>query len=203
MRAPPPRLIAITDIAGRGATATLDSFEALCSRAQPGTVALLLRDKELPARERLDWARKLRMVTQRYKQMLLVAERLDIALLGAADGLHLGERSVVPSDVRTQIAARHLWLTRAWHDPDAEPDESADAFLLSPIVAARKGTPPHGWDGLTRGVRKAQGRHVYALGGLGAANVAAADQSGAIGISVIASAYEEPDALISALRLCL
>ncbi len=200
MRLPHPRLIAITDLQARGADATDAMVATLCAGAPPGTVAVMLRDKELAVRERLAWAHRLRATTRRFGQVLSIAERLDLALLAAADGLHLGESSVSASDVGRFEAARGLWLTHAWHSPEGAVDAGAHALLLSPVVEARKGRPALGWDGFRRGVERAGGRAVYALGGARAVDVTHAVEQGGAGIAVIGCAYDDPEALLRALK---
>lgn len=197
-----PRLIAITDAAGRGAAATLEMALAVCD-ARPGTVAVLLRDKQECARQRIEWGRSLREITAARRQHLIVADRADIALLVNADGVHLGESSVACDRVRRWLLpTRPLWVSRAWHDRGPRQDD-ADALLLAPVIAQRKANAALGVPGLARAVEAASGQPIYALGGIGAASVDAVMSSGCAGVAAIGAAYDEPNALLAALRIQL
>jgi thiamine-phosphate diphosphorylase len=201
---PRPALIAITDVACYGEAVTLRVMLDLCRAAHPGSVAIQLRDHELPAASRLRLARDLRDLSALHGQHLLVNDRLDIAALSGADGLHLGDASVATEDARAVdlcplVAARGLWITRAWHAGHADPDTGADAYLVSPIAAERKGVVRLGWDGLTIAVQRAASRPVYALGGMGPAEIGPALSRGAAGIAAIGAVYERPMALLDAL----
>ena len=66
-----------------------------------GAGAIQLRDKEAPPRKLLGLARRLRTVTARHGALLIVNDRLDIALAAGADGVHLG-----PDDVPVAAARR-------------------------------------------------------------------------------------------------
>ena len=107
-----PRLIAISD-GERGQTEFwLAQLEQLLGGARPGSVAVLLRDRQLPIRERRQLGEALRRLTERFGQALLVSDRIDLACLLGADGVHLSEASVAVED------ARLLLLLTPWPAPD-------------------------------------------------------------------------------------
>lgn len=201
MKQSPPRLIAITDIAGRGAEATREMALRVCA-ALPGSVALLLRDKQLGGSERVAWARWLRRVTSQTGQHLLIAERADIGSLVSSDGVHLGETSVSCRDARRLTPeGRTWWMSRAWHDVHRLPDTGLDALLLSPAMAPRKGSAALGRSGLGDGVRLAAGTAVYALGGVSPENARSVLDCGCRGVAVMAAAYESAQDLLAALEI--
>lgn len=188
------RLMFITDAQHFGLAPTLAAATALCKAAPPGGAAILVRDPSLSAPQRLALARQLRAVTRAGGQLLFVADRLDLAVLGEADGVHLGERSVDVASARewlSRTAAHARLLSRAWHPP-SEPEPGADLYLASPVVAARKGTPPLGYSGLQRELGSRQGLCVFALGGVDAASVRSCRASGAQGVAVIGEGYRDP-----------
>ncbi|MYK69799.1 MAG: thiamine phosphate synthase, partial [Gammaproteobacteria bacterium] len=75
--------------------------EVVAEVVAAGATAVQLRDKEAPPRELLALARRLRAVTARHGALLIVNDRLDIALAAGADGVHLG-----PDDVPVAAARR-------------------------------------------------------------------------------------------------
>src|SRR5690606_34943158 len=104
-----PRLIALTDT--ERFSQSILQLERLCKDAQPRSVAIVLRDRQLSVRERFGVGVTLRALTQTFDQMLLVADRLDLCLALNADGMHLGSEAVLPSQVRSHVA----WLSSSVH----------------------------------------------------------------------------------------
>jgi thiamine-phosphate pyrophosphorylase len=176
--------------------------ERLARLSQPGTVVVQLRDLQLPVRSRLALAQRLREITRSAGQMLVVNDRLDLAVLAEADGVHLGEQSVSPADAR-QIVGEGAWISRACHDPSRAQSLGADAVVLSPILAPRKGRPALGPAGLTQ----ARGNDVllFALGGVDAGGVSACLAAGADGVAAIGAALgtSDPTPLLEALGVLI
>ena len=205
-----PRLVAITDLSLLDPPTLLSRLRHLAEAAQPGSVALLLRDHGASGRERLALGRELASIARGTGQALWVADRLDLALLLEADGLHLGEASVSTSTARRLWGAER-WLSRAWHGRPDEPRDAAaldgvNALLVSPLLAERKGRPPLGLAALAR-FREQLAAHtsaiaLYALGGVTSENAAACLTAGATGIAAIGAALApEPGALLVALGI--
>lgn len=195
-------LMAITDVERFGVEETLDMATRVCLSAAPGRVVVLLRDRQLPVRERLRFGRALRQTTRGAGQSLAVAERADLALLLEADALHLPENSAEPSRVRELLRRRggSPWLSRAVHSATSLPSH-CDAWVFSPVVEARKGRPAQGFDALARLVELAPaGTRVFALGGVGAAAAARCLECGAA-VAAISAAYAESERLVAALGI--
>lgn len=199
MTALAPRLIAISD-GERGQTPLwLEQLERLLAGARPGTVAVLLRDRQLPIRERQRLGQSLRQLTRRLGQALLVNDRIDLACSLDADGVHLSEASVTVEDARQlgRLWRRSLWVSVACHDPEQMAHATADALLLSPVVEPRKGRPALGLAGLAR-ARAARARRsaelspcaLYALGGVRRQSAPGLLEAGADGVALIGELFE-------------
>jgi thiamine-phosphate pyrophosphorylase len=193
-----PRLVAITDLTRLPAAELLTRTAELSRSARPGSVAVLLRDHQASARERLALGRELSQIVRARGQELWVADRLDLALLLEAEGLHLGEGSVTARDARHLLGAE-CRISRAWHDAGpltaaAQRElEGVDYLLLSPIFEARKGRPALGVAALTAlsSSLQAQGHRarVLALGGVSAAGAAQCLSAGVWGVAAIGAAW--------------
>lgn len=197
----PPRLIAITDRGVASAEQTLARFERLAQAARPGSVSLQLRDRELPVRDRLAFGRKLKALSVVAQQGFQVNDRLDVALLLDADGVHLGESSVSAEDARRLLGAA-CFVTRAWHATEVPAEAEVDGWLVSPVAAARKGRPPLGlgfFGDLHAQWLAAAGPRVpsalYALGGIDEGNARACLDAGATGVAVVGAALTASDPL--------
>ncbi|MDO4321675.1 MAG: thiamine phosphate synthase [Lachnospiraceae bacterium] len=65
-----------------------------------GIEILQLREKNISSVEYLERARILRRLTRQYDTVFIVNDRLDIAMLSEADGVHLGQSDVPARDAR-------------------------------------------------------------------------------------------------------
>lgn len=194
-----PRLIAITDLARVGSAETLARFERLATAARPGTVMVQLRDRERPARERLECGRRLAEVCRKTGQTLQVNDRLDLAILLGAGAVHLGEASVETAEARRVVGA-DVWITRACHEVAKVAEVDADGVVLSPIMATRKGRPALGLPALqnARGLLERAGGdagrpRLVALGGVDAAGGAPCFDAGADAVAVVGAWLSGPD----------
>jgi len=207
-RRPAPRLIVITDTALAPEPILLERLERALAAAQPDTVMVQLRDRELGARARLALGRRLVTLCRRHAQWFAVNDRLDLAVLLGADGVHLGEGGVEVADARVLLGAS-AWISCARHAPGGVAIPGADAVLLSPIAAPRKGNP-------ALGIPALQSAHaalastaprdrplLYALGGIDASNAAACLSHGADGVAVIGAILDgrDPAGLLDALGI--
>lgn len=203
-----PRLVVITDTTVAPAPLIAERIEHVLRMARPGTVVVQLRDRELPVRERMALGERLTAAVRRHEQWIVVNDRLDLALLLGADGVHLGEGSVDTADARAVLGAR-AWVSRACHDAERLASLDSDAVLLSPIAADRKGRPALGASGIERARAVIDGMDtlrrplLYALGGIDASNMATWMAAGADGVAVIGAALDGRDAepLVTALRI--
>ena len=200
-----PRLIAITNAALVGVARLPELLEPWLERAAAGSVMVQLRDTELDVRQRLELGRVLLQRVRRHGQLLSVNDRIDLALVLGADGVHLGEAGVDPEAARALLPDG--WISAAWHPASAPPRALADALVVSPVSAARKGRAALGSEGLALAVRVARTLEpeplVYALGGIDASSAPACLAAGAWGIAAISAVLEarDPEPLLAALGI--
>lgn len=188
-----PRVILITSMRDVPESLLLERIEA--ARAAPpaarAELAVQLRDPELTARELFQLGLRLRRATRAAGIRLLVNDRLDLAQILEADGVHLGRRSVSIADARAFLGPR-AFVSVACH---AVPElavaaaQGASAALLSPIFASPGKGPPLGLAAL-KDAREALARAglslpVIALGGVDNASAAACFEAGAHGVAAI------------------
>lgn len=199
------RLFALTDSAAF--PEWLREAQALCSDAEPGRVAVVLRDRQLSVKERYTLGQDLRRITKETGQLLLVSDRVDLALALSADGVHLPARGLSPGDCR-KIWKGHI--SRSSHEIGRLTPadwEALDGLLISPVAAPRKGRLPLGSEGLSEAIgqvhRSAPQLPVFALGGVTGENCASFLRAGAAGAAAIGAAWD-PQArreLLSALGI--
>jgi thiamine-phosphate pyrophosphorylase len=196
----------ISDCEHWSAQHVIERVSAVCAAAVAGSVVVQLRDRQLPTRERLALGRQLLAAAREHGQQMVVNERLDLALLLGADGVHLPEQAVPPAAARRFLTQRGMarpWLSCAVHQPTQQVSAALDAVVLSPILAPRKGRPALGLGALTdaRAVLR-PGQQLFALGGVEASQAVQCVARGADGVAVIGAVFEQdPRALLAALGI--
>ena len=170
-----------------------ERVERVLALARPESVMVQLRDLALATRERMALGERLVALCRQYGQRFVVNDRVDLAMLLDADGVHLGERSVSPSEVRAMLPA--AFISHACHDLDGVVRPGSDAAVLSPVCSPRKGRPALGFEILARARALEPRFAVYALGGVDASNAAACIENGAAGVAVIGAALDGRDPL--------
>lgn len=159
--------------------------------AAAARLAVQLRDPELPARDLYHLGLRLRRATLDAGVRLLVNDRLDLARLLEADGVHLGRRSVSIADARVFLGSS-TFISVACHSiPEVvlAARGGADAALLSPIFASPGKGPPIGLEAI-REAREALAQAglilpLIALGGVDEATAPACFEAGAHGVAAI------------------
>jgi thiamine-phosphate pyrophosphorylase len=198
-----PRLYVITDrrlCLGRSPDAVIEAA------VRGGATAVQIREKECPAAEFLDLARRLKALLERFGIPLIVNDAVEIAAACGAAGVHLGQSDASPAEAR-----RHL-------GPDAiiglsvETPEQADAasgrdvdYLgvgpVFPTLTKTDAAAPWGVDGVRR-LRRRTPMRLVAIGGIDASNAAAVLEAGADGLAVVSAVVSaaDPESAARALR---
>jgi thiamine-phosphate pyrophosphorylase len=144
--------------------------EAALSAAPPGAVALQLREKDLAARELYQLAMRLREICRRFGALLIVNDRVDVAVAADADGVHLPFDSIGVSMARKLLGPYRLIGVSSHSPPDVAgaAREGADFAVFGPIfdpLSKPAGGPAWGASGLNAACA-AGAIPVFALGGM-------------------------------------
>jgi thiamine-phosphate pyrophosphorylase len=154
----------------------------------PGRVAVHLREKDLGGAALLALARDLVAACHAEGQLLLVNDRIDVAVLAGADGVHLPSRGVPPLDARRLVGPERLVGVSCHGEGDvlAARDGGASFATFGPVhdtPSKRAFGPPVGVDALRAAAR--HGLPLVALGGVEPARVAELVRAGAAGVAAI------------------
>ena len=156
-----------------------------------------LREKDLSGRELLRLARALRELTAAFGARLMVNDRVDIAILSDADGVHLGQKSISPTDARILLGAEKLIgvSTHSYEEALDAHGEGADFITLGPVFhtpsKAAWGDPVG--VGLLQKVAGALSIPVYAIGGITVERLESVLAAGAAGAAVISAVLGSDD----------
>ena len=134
-----------------------------------------LREKDLCAKELLSLAIELKDLARLYGARLLINDRVDIALLAGADGVHLTSRSYSPKEARSLLGAGKLIgvSTHSLEEALAAQEDGADFVTFVPVfpTASKAGMgEPLGLDRLREAADKLS-IPVYGLGGIDESNI--------------------------------
>ncbi|MEY6431729.1 Nudix family hydrolase [Thioalkalicoccus limnaeus] len=163
------------------------AFVARLERALAGGIRLVqLRAPGLDARAYADLADVAYRRCRDHGATLVLNAPPDLAGSLPGDGLHLSAHWLRKV---TSRPAAHPWVGASCHGPDELARAEAldlDYVLLSPVkpTATHPGATPLGWSAFAALIKPVN-RPVYALGGLGPNDLAAAWQAGAQGIAAI------------------
>jgi thiamine-phosphate pyrophosphorylase len=185
-------LMVITDPGARiGMVAAAEAATAA------GAPALQLRWKGATTRQLLDAARELRSVTRGSGALLIVNDRVDIAMAVGADGAHLGHDDL-PLAAARRIVPRNFLLGKSVDTPDQAADAEAagaDYLGLGPIFATTSKLDTGavvGEEGIAA-VRSRIGIPFVGIGGIDAGNAALVVAAGADGAAVLGAVMAAAD----------
>jgi len=194
-RAPLPRLHVVTDdrvLAREGWTRAAAGVLA----AGGAALALHVRGPRTGGATLFELARALLPEARGSGALLIVNDRVDVALVAGTDGAHLGRRSLPVREARSLLG--HAWLGASVHEPEAAGpvrSEGADYAFLGTMFR----TPTHpdatglGPDALARAAGGAVGFPVLAIGGIGPRRVGAVRAAGAYGVAVVSGVWDAGD----------
>ena len=189
---PLPCLCMVTD---RTRTASGDLLETVSAAVDAGVCMVQLREKDMPAGQLLQLARMLRAVTEG-KSLLIVNDRVDVALLSGTDGVQLGEEAMSIAQAR-KLTGPNLLIGSSVHSVEgavAAESNGADFLVLGAIfeTTTHPGVETGGLalvEAVTRRVRIP----VLGIGGITPANVRSVIDAGASGAAVITAISMSPD----------
>ena len=181
-------LYLVTDRGCLGGRELLD----VVGRAVAGGARLVqLREKSACTREFGELARALVGLVRPMGAHLVINDRVDVALAAGADGVHVGQDDMRPTDVRALLGPeRILGLSVTGEDEArAARGQPVDYLGAGPVFATatkKDAGAPQGLDGLARMVALAE-VPVVAIGAITTANAAAVMATGVAGLAVVSA----------------
>jgi len=156
---------------------------------EAGLAGVMLREKDLPGRPLLELAEALFVVCRAYGRLLIVNDRLDVALSVPDAGAHVGARGMKVADARRLLGPNRILGYSAHEVSEALSalEAGADYVTLSPIFssASKPGLKPRGLALLQEAQSSLPSGRVIALGGIEASNIGGVRGAGALGAAVM------------------
>lgn len=112
-----------------------DLLEVVESALQGGLTLVQYRDKDADDLVRINYGQKLRQLCDRYDALLIMNDRIDLALAVNADGVHLGQQDL-PISVARQVLGGNRLIGRSTTNPqemERAIAEGADYIGVGPV----------------------------------------------------------------------
>jgi thiamine-phosphate pyrophosphorylase len=192
-------LYLITDRKARGGMPLPDAVSAALRGAgsADGGCAVQLREKDLPTRELLELALRVRERTEAAGATLLINDRIDLCWASGADGVHLPSDGLPTEVVRRLLGERGVIGVSAHSLEEAVRAEAqgADFVLFGPVYETPSKAaygPPQGLGQLADVAARLR-LPVFAVGGVTTARVPELLGAGARGVGVITAVFGSGD----------
>jgi thiamine-phosphate pyrophosphorylase len=161
-----------------------------------GARALQLRLKDLPTRDLLAAARAIATRCRRYDALFIVNDRVDIAMLAEAGGVHLGQTDL-PLAAARSLVGHELIIGISTHNVEQalEAEQGgADYIGFGPMYPGglKQNVAGQGLDNL-RAIRRAVHLPIVAIGGITEASIPEVLSAGATAAAIITDVLHAPD----------
>jgi thiamine-phosphate pyrophosphorylase len=180
----------------------LDHF--LPAVLEAGVDLVQVREKDLEAGLLMPFLEIAKRHTEQFGALLIVNDRVDIAIAAGADGVHLGQDDLAPQHARRQMGEGPL-IGLSTHAPSevlAVSGQSADYIAVGPIyeTPTKPGRPATGL-GLIKVAAESSRLPFFAIGGIDLTTVPDVVEAGATRIVVLRALTEAEDPPSVARRL--
>ncbi len=171
--------------------------EVVESALQAGATAIQLRDKEADDGELLPLARWIGERCRRHGALFLINDRVELALIAGADGVHVGQDDLPVREVRRRVPAGFVVGVSAETPELAREAEAGGADYVGcgavwPTASKLDAPDAVGPEGVRR-VVAAVGIPVVAIGGITPERARSLAQTGVAGVAVIRAILAAPD----------
>ena len=165
--------------------------EVVFMALQGGATCIQLREKNASTRDFVEEAQRIKAVMAPFRALLIINDRIDVALAVGADGVHIGQQDMPCEIVRKLMGPRALigLSVETWEDVERAATLDADYLGVSPVFETPTKTDTKGHWGLEglRRIRTATRLPLVAIGGLNTANAADVIRAGADSIAVVSA----------------
>jgi thiamine-phosphate pyrophosphorylase len=165
--------------------------EVVLMALRGGVACIQLREKDASTRDFVEEAQRIKAIMAPFRALLIINDRIDVALAVGADGVHIGQRDM-PCDIARRLMGPRALIglsVETWEDVQRAGALDVDYLGVSPVFETPTKTDTKGYwglEGLSR-IRAATRRPLVAIGGLNASNAAEVIRAGADSIAVVSA----------------
>ncbi len=191
------KLYAVTDLKGDGPGA----LAAIEAAMRGGADIVQMRAKGLPDGPFYRLAIRVKAAARRYRVLVAINDRADLALAAGADILHVGQGDLPVTAVR-RLVGRRLWLGKSTHSVEqmvSTAREAVDYLSVGPVfrTPTKPTYPPVGLD-LVREASRRLRKPFVAIGGIDAGTLDSVLEAGARRVAVVRAIFDAPDVEVAA-----
>lgn len=175
-----------------------------------GARVLQLRAKDLPSGAFLELADALVALADGYEAVVIVNDRVDVARLSGAGGVHVGQEDLPPAAAREQLGTQAVvgFSTHTVMQVEAALREPVSYIAVGPVFGTstkETGYTAVGLELVVAASRLARPRPIVAIGGVTLTNARSAIDAGASSVAVISDLLTggDPVTRVSALLRAL
>ncbi|MFH1799952.1 MAG: thiamine phosphate synthase [Candidatus Omnitrophota bacterium] len=189
------RLYAVTDLK----TKNPDVLQEIAAAYRGGTDIVQLRSKVLSDAALIRLGSRIKKIAEKNKKLFFVNDRIDLALVIGAAGVHLGQEDMPVAVARTlaKRAGVKIWIGKSTHNLRqalAAVNEGADYIGVGPVFATP--TKPHAKSVGLRFVKQAAVKiriPWVAIGGIDRGNIRDVIAAGATRVAVVRAIFAAKD----------
>lgn len=195
------RLIAVSD--GKGDVLRVE--RVALAAALGGITAICIREPQIPVREKVDLTRRLVETLRPHGVLILMNDRIDVALSANADGAQLGFRSL-PLDVARRSVPRHFLLGFSAHESDNLDrimEGGANFAFIGPIfdTPTKRGFKEAIGAAKLQALAASTRLPIVGIGGIEPHNIGSLRSPALAGAAVVRAIFDAPDPTAAAREL--
>lgn len=176
--------------------------EQVMKLIEGGASFIQLREKTLSALQFYEEAKEALAVARQHGAKIIINDRVDLALVLGADGVHLGQDDLPPEDARRILGPQAIigFSTHSLEQAKDALKQPIDYLAIGPIFATETKTdtaPVVGLHGLSEVKAIAEKTPVVAIGGITEARISKVLDAGADTVAVISAILQNTAAIMS------
>ncbi|HUF04705.1 MAG TPA: thiamine phosphate synthase [Aridibacter sp.] len=180
----------------------LEQFEKL---AKAGAAMVQLRDKNATSAHFYESAVEVCRAARELGILVIVNDRVDIAIAAGAGGVHLGQDDLPPKQARKLLGGDAVigFSTHSVEQAKAAASEPVDYIAIGPVFATSTKEDPDpevGLAGVSAAKEAVGAIPLVAIGGLNSGNFRSAIEAGAVSVAVISGILTDQSGIESATR---
>jgi thiamine-phosphate pyrophosphorylase len=174
------------------------SHEEIAYLASKGGADIIqFREKHLSTSELIKIGKSIRKICDRFGSLYIVNDRVDIAMLTKADGVHLGKEDIPVNEARSLLGKNKIigGTAHTLREAIIAQNKGADYIGYGHIFETKtkkKSTKPKGIKGLKMILAKIK-TPVFAIGGIDLNNVTSVMQCGVFGVAIVGAIVKSDD----------
>lgn len=191
------RRLGVYLVMGIGSVNGRSAFEIVEKAIAGGIDVLQLREKNRPMQEVIAVGRQLKALCRKHGVLFVVNDRVDLAMLLEADGLHVGQEDIPAPEAR-KLVGEHMFIgvsASSVEEAKEAINQGADYLGIGSIYATQSkddaGEPVT--PALIGEIRAFSDLPIVGIGGIHAENGKEVLEQGADGLAVISAIVGQPD----------